>query len=262
MIRILLVDDQDLFCEILKTSLQKEPDLKVVGRARNGKIALEKIERLRPDIVLMDINMPVMDGLTATEKIVHNFPETKVIIVSGNEEESDRINAINAGAKSYLTKTAKTIEIIEQIHLVYQEFARELAPELGGTIVQFNQAKQEIQAYCHKMQQKLEQVEQTETEIKEYFGQLKTEQKELSEEIFEFKSSLESLVNEMRRSVKESNVHSTEINKLQTLLEGQLSYIHNLNKQFNLLRKYSLMALGIAGTALVISLINAILSPN
>jgi DNA-binding NarL/FixJ family response regulator len=261
MIHILLADDQDLLCEILKTSLEQQPDFQVIGRANNGKEALEKIDRFRPDIALIDINMPIMDGLTATEKIVHNFPETKVIVLSGSEGESDRINAINAGAKSYIPKTAKAIEIVEQIRTVYQEsFATKSEPELRETIMQLNQAKREIHDYLQHMQQKLDRVEHTEAEIQKYFGQLTIEQQELSEEMFGFKSDIESIVNDIRKTVKESNSHSTEINKLQNLLEGQLSYIHNLNKRFNSLRKYSLIASGIAGLALLVSLINVITS--
>ena len=121
MIRILLADDQDLLCEILQTSLESHLDLQIVGRANNGQVALEKVEILCPDIVLMDINMPVLDGLNATEKIVQNFPETRVIILSASDSESDRQDAMVAGAKSYISKTAKANDIINCIRSVYQE---------------------------------------------------------------------------------------------------------------------------------------------
>ena len=80
MIRILLADDQDLLCEILQTSLESQLDLQIVGRANNGKTAIEKVDILRPDIALIDINMPVMDGLAATKKISRNFPETNPLL--------------------------------------------------------------------------------------------------------------------------------------------------------------------------------------
>ena len=135
MIRVLIVDDQNFVCEILQTSLESQPDLQVVGRANNGEIAIEQIEILDPDIVLMDINMPVMDGLTATQKIVRNFPQTNVIIFSNSDEDFLRQNAINAGAKSYFSKTAKTNEIIAQIRLIYQKYS-DILPELKlGRIV-------------------------------------------------------------------------------------------------------------------------------
>jgi DNA-binding NarL/FixJ family response regulator len=263
MIRILLADDQDLLCEILQTSLETEADLQIVGRANNGQVALEKIDRLHPDIVLLDINMPVMDGLTATEKIVHNFPETKVIVLSGSEDELLRANAIHAGAKSYIPKTAKASDIVEQIRLVYREnhfTESESQPELTATIMQLNQVKQEIQAYMKQIQLKLNQVDHTEAEMREHFGQLESKQGELSKEIVEFKSDVETILNDIRRTAKNSNYYSTEINRLQTLIEGQLSYIHNLNKRFSFLRKSLLAAFGIGGIALVISIINLILN--
>lgn len=261
MIRILLADDQDLLCEILQTSLEQQPDFQIVGRAKNGQEAIEKVDRLRPDIALVDINMPIMDGLVATEKIACNFPETKVIVLSGSEGQTDRLNAINAGAKSYISKTAKAIEIVEQIRLVYQDsFIAKTEPELEETIMQLKQTKQEIYDYLQQVQQKLSHVQQTEVKMQQHFRQLKTEQQELSEEMLGFKSDIESTVNDLRKAVKESNSHSSEINKLQTLLEGQLSYIHNLNKRFNWLRKYFLIVSGIAGVALIISLLSLISS--
>jgi DNA-binding NarL/FixJ family response regulator len=261
MIRILIADDQELLCEILQTSLEKEVDLQIVGRANNGQEALEKIARLRPNIALIDINMPIMDGLTATEKISHTFPETKVIVLSGSEGESDRINALNAGAKSYVPKTAKAIEIIEQIRLVYrQDLATESEIKLEDKIIQLNRIKQDIREYCQIIDQKIEKLEQTQTTFQQDFARLKTEQKQRSEEMFSFKSNIESMVKDFDRSAKKSKYHTTEINKLQTLLEGQLSYIHNLNKRFNLLRKYSLIASGIAGIALLFSFLGLIVS--
>jgi DNA-binding NarL/FixJ family response regulator len=262
MIRILLADDQDLLCEILQTSLETEPDLQIVGRANNGQVALEKIDRLHPDIVLLDINMPVMNGLTATEKIVHNFPETKVIVLSGSDDELLRANAIHAGAKSYIPKTAKASEIVEQIRLVYREnhFVEEVEPEITETIMQLNQVKQEIQAYMKQIQLKLNQVDHTEAEMRQHFGQLENKQGKLSEEIVGFKSNVETILSDIRKTAKNNNYYSTEINRLQTLIEGQLSYIHNLNKRFSFLRKSLIAALGISGIALILSIINLILN--
>ncbi len=257
MIRILLADDQDLLCEFLQTSLGTEPDLQIVGHAKNGQIALEKVEQLRPDIVLIDINMPIMDGLTATEKIVHKFPETRVIVLSGSEDSLHRSNAINAGAKSYISKTAKASNIVEEIRAVYQE-GRIIEPKsaLTETIVQLNQVKQEIEDQIKQIQLKLRQVEQAETEIKQDYGQLENRQEDLSKEIFDFKSDFNTILGDLRRKVKDSNSHSTEINRLQTLVEGQLSYIHNLNKRFDSLHKYFVIAASIAGIALLFSIIS------
>ena len=256
MIRILLADDQDLLCEILQTSLESEPDLQIVGQANNGQIALEKIDLLRPDIVLIDINMPVMDGLTATEKIVQDFPETKVIVLSGSEGGYNRTHAIRAGARSYISKTAKTSEIIEQIRLVAQEdIILDLNPGIAEAMSQLNQTKQEIQNYVRQVELKLNKVEQAEIEIKKYFGFLKSEHGELAEEIKGFRADLESVADDVRQAVKESKQHSTEINRIQTLVEGQLSYVHELNKRLKYFRKYTIAVSAVTVVALIIAVI-------
>ena len=236
MIRILLADDQDLLCEFLQTSLESKPDLQIVGRANNGQVVLEKTDMLRPDIVLIDINMPVMDGLTATEKIVQNFPETKVIVLSGSDVEFDRVRAINAGAKSFIPKTAKAEEIVSQIRLVHQK-GHIASPEsnLTGSLMQIHQAKQEIKQYLEKSNY---------------------QQKKLSAEVTEFKSTLESLMGDLHKIDKESIRHSTEINRVQTLVEGQLSYVHSLKKRNQSLRKYLFIVSAIAGISLLFSIIS------
>ncbi len=260
MIRILLADDQDLLCEILQTSLETEPDLEIVGRANNGELAIEKIDILRPDIALIDINMPVMDGLKATEKIIQNYPETKVIILSGSDRESDRLDAINAGAKSYITKTAKAKEIIEQIRQVYQEsYMASPKLEITESIMQINQVKQDIKNYVHQVQQKLNQFEHTEANIKQCFGKLENEQGELSEEIISFKSNVECMLDDLRISVKESKQQSSEISRIQTLVEGQLAYIHNVNNRIKYFRKYLMIVSAVAVVALIVAIISLFL---
>ena len=257
MIRILLADDQNLLCEILKSSLEQEPDLKIVGRAKNGKIALEKVEQLRPDIALIDIEMPVMDGLTATEKITYNFPETRVIMLSGHEDESHRHSALKAGAKTYLPKSTQATEIIDEIRLVYQE-GRVGSPEseLTEIIMKLDRTKQEIQSHRNQVQQQLSRIKHTEAEFKQNFGILETKYGDLSEEIATFKLDVETTLNDIRRNAKNSNHLATEIKRLQTLIEGQLSYIHDLNKRFKFLRQSFLIASGVAAVALLISLVN------
>lgn len=257
MIRILLADDQNLLCEILKTSLEQEPGLKIVGRAKNGKIALEKVDQLRPDVVLIDIEMPVMDGLTATEKIVHDFPETKVIVLSASEEESHRLSALNAGAKSYLPKTAQASDIVDEIRLVYNEGrVASSESELNQMILQLDHTKQEIQGHIKQVQQKLNRMEHTEAQFKRHLSKLETKQENLSEEISTFKLNIEATLSDIRRNTKDSNHFSTEIKRLQTLLEGQLAYIHNLNKRFKFLRQSFLIASGVAAIAFLFSLVN------
>ena len=257
MIRILLADDQDLLCEILQTSLESQSDLQIVGRANNGEIAVEKVDVLRPDIALIDINMPVMDGLAATRKIAENFPETKVIILSGSDEKLDFDSAMKAGAKSYISKTAKANNIINQIRSVYHK-SHIASPEseLSEIMMQINQVKREFQDYAQQVDRKLKRVEHTETKLKHFFDSLSNKNGKLPIESNSLKSTIEPIIQDLHRVVKESKHHSTEINRIQTLLEGQLSYVHNLNKRAKNIRQYLWAACGLAGLALILSIIS------
>ncbi|HHP7232909.1 MAG TPA: response regulator transcription factor, partial [Xenococcaceae cyanobacterium] len=98
MTRILLVDDQNLILELLQMRLESEPDLEIVGLANDGKMAIQQVEKLQPDIVLLDLAMPVMNGLAATEIIRDRFPQTKIVILTGNEDPAYLAKALKAGA--------------------------------------------------------------------------------------------------------------------------------------------------------------------
>ena len=118
MIRLLLVDDQELVCQGLKAMLTLESDLEVVGVANNGQTAIEQVEMLQPDVVLMDIRMPMMDGREATRIICQRFPDTKVLVVSTFDEDDYIAHAIQAGAKGYLLKDMPVEELAQAIRLV------------------------------------------------------------------------------------------------------------------------------------------------
>lgn len=106
MIRILLVDDQNLVQQGIKSLLEKDPVIEVIGTVTDGRSAIRQIDLLRPDIVLLDIEMPGMDGITATKYISHLAPETKIIILSSHEDKKYLTQALMAGAKAYLLKTS------------------------------------------------------------------------------------------------------------------------------------------------------------
>ena len=118
MTRILLVDDQTLICEILQTRLEAERDFQVVGYANNGQKAIQQVEALRPDVILMDIEMPGMNGLTAVEIIKDRFPQTRIIVLSGNEDADLLVKALKAGAQGYLVKTNKAEDLANTIRSV------------------------------------------------------------------------------------------------------------------------------------------------
>jgi len=106
MIRILLVDDQNLVQQGIKSLLEQDQNFKVIGTVEDGKSAIKQISLLRPDIVLLDIEMPGMNGITVTKYINHFLPETKVIILSSHEEKKYLVQSLVAGARSYILKSS------------------------------------------------------------------------------------------------------------------------------------------------------------
>jgi DNA-binding NarL/FixJ family response regulator len=104
-IRILLADDQKVFVESLKTYLEESSqELKVIGLAANGQEVIEAVERDRPDIVLMDVRMPVVDGVEATKVIHKKYPEVKIVMLTTFDDEEYLHTALNHGASGYLLK--------------------------------------------------------------------------------------------------------------------------------------------------------------
>ena len=115
MIRVLVVDDHVLFAEALSAMLDAEPAVEVVGLATNGADAVEQAERLEPDVVLMDISMPGLDGFEATRRILAQRPATRVLIVTGSDASQDVAAAREAGAAGYVTKDQIGAELIDAI---------------------------------------------------------------------------------------------------------------------------------------------------
>jgi DNA-binding NarL/FixJ family response regulator len=118
MITILLVDDQNLIRQGLKALLELEPDLAVVGEAENGEIAIERVKQLQPHVVLMDIRMPVMDGVTATREICQQFPHVNILVLTTFDDDNYVAAAIKYGAKGYLLKDTPSEEIASAIRAV------------------------------------------------------------------------------------------------------------------------------------------------
>ena len=114
--RLLIVDDHDLIRESTRLMLEGVPDLEVVGEAVNGRHALELCRQLRPDLVLMDVRMPDMDGLTATREIKKEMPAISVLMVSAYESVDYRRDAARAGATDYILKDAERYQLLEAVH--------------------------------------------------------------------------------------------------------------------------------------------------
>jgi DNA-binding NarL/FixJ family response regulator len=103
-IRVLLVDDQALFRESLALLLSAQPDLIVAGEAANGEAAIEQAARLEPHVVLMDLRMPILDGVAATRRLRADYPEIQVIALTTFDDDADVFAALRAGAIGYLLK--------------------------------------------------------------------------------------------------------------------------------------------------------------
>lgn len=114
-IRVLVVDDEPLFMEMLQALLEVEPGIEVVGKAQHGKRAVELTRELRPDVVVMDISMPVMDGIDATREISARNPTTNVLILTGGANIAEIDKARTAGAAGYLTKDRIAGELVAEI---------------------------------------------------------------------------------------------------------------------------------------------------
>lgn len=116
---LLLVDDQKLFVESLRYVIEgTAPDMEVLGVASNGIEAVALVERLRPDIVLMDVKMPEMDGVDAARLISSRYPETKVVMLSTFMDEEYLRSSLERGAKGYILKSISTDELLEAIRAV------------------------------------------------------------------------------------------------------------------------------------------------
>jgi DNA-binding NarL/FixJ family response regulator len=114
-IRLLLVDDQALFREGLRTLLSLYSDLEIVGEAANGQEAVQQVEDLQPDVVLMDLRMPVLDGVAATRRLKEIQPSSRVIILTTFDDDEHVFDGLRAGAVGYLLKDVASEKLVEAI---------------------------------------------------------------------------------------------------------------------------------------------------
>lgn len=232
MIRILLVDDQALLCEVLKTWLEVEEDFQVVGIAHNGEEAIAKVEILQPDIVLMDIDMPHMNGINATQIIGDRFPQTKVIFLSGHDDDEYLGKSMRSGGKGYLLKNTTAEELAQKIREVNDNVnLLQIPSNLDDSGVLNLKLEELISTYKQKFQKQLEEY-QNSVEDLEQIKQLdrKYQQRlsaleawirdnqglKLSELDQKYKSTWES----MRQEIVNVNTQLSETNR-------------NLSSQFN-----------------------------
>jgi len=115
MIRIVLCDDQEIVCEGLNKILGTDPEIKILGIAHNGEEAIKLVEKHHPDLVLMDLKMPVMNGIIATRKIHDLYPYVKILVLTTFDDDEWLFDAIRSGAAGYLLKDTPRQELIRAI---------------------------------------------------------------------------------------------------------------------------------------------------
>ncbi|MDP9404673.1 MAG: response regulator transcription factor [Actinomycetota bacterium] len=137
-IRVLIADDQALFRRGLHVVLDTEDGIEVVAEAENGEEAVERARELAPDVVLMDVRMPRLDGIEATRRVRSEVPTTKIIMLTVSDEEDDLYEAIKAGANGYLLKEISVEEVAESVRAVMQGQSL-LSPSMASKLLnEFN----------------------------------------------------------------------------------------------------------------------------
>lgn len=119
-VKLLIAEDQRLFRQSLKLLLEREPDLRVVGEATDGREAFDLTMKLKPDMVLMDVDMPKLDGVTATRLIRGCLPDVKVLMLSVHDDDARIVAAVQAGASGYILKDADHKEFLRIIRGTYK----------------------------------------------------------------------------------------------------------------------------------------------
>jgi DNA-binding NarL/FixJ family response regulator len=134
-IRVLLVDDHALFRRGLLLVLESEDGIEVVGEAEDGEEAIRKAEELAPDVVLMDVRMPRVSGIQATQRLAESLPTTRIIVLTVSDEEDDLYEAIKAGATGYLLKEISIEEVADAVRAVMQGQTL-ISPSMASKLIQ------------------------------------------------------------------------------------------------------------------------------
>lgn len=158
-VRVLLVDDEEIVRYGLKAIAQGSPDIEVIGEAGNGEEAIAQAQTLQPDVILMDISMPGVDGVAATQQIRQAQPDAKILILTTHDEPQYLIEAIQQGAAGYLLKNTPPSDFVQSIRQAHKGYMQ-IGPGLGQLLCQ------QLKAPSHQPQiEKLKHVTPREQDV-------------------------------------------------------------------------------------------------
>lgn len=267
MIKILIVDDQNFTRQALQAILETEADFEVVGKATNGMEALKYLEQSQVDIIIVDLEMPQMNGLTVTQRIKERFPLTKVIILSSHDDKKSINAAVEAGAKGYLLKSTSAQEIVDTIRAIQRGYFQ-LGPGLfekllSHLIQEKEQATQNLSELENKYAESMTKLEEkilsrNEGQRQELYREIELQIENLKQDFrsglenFQYQvgnqlqSGLEDANNKFNKSIPSMHNIETKIDRrnieqqryINTLFVGNKQNLYKLEKQINSLRHF------------------------
>lgn len=233
MIRVLVADDQNLIRQALQIYLENEGDIRVIISVDNGMKAIEEIEKHSPDVAVIDLEMPGIDGLTTIKIICQRFPQTKVLVLSSHDT-TDYINqALQAGANGYMLKNSSAEELAKVIRSVAQGYFQ-LAPGLYEKISKNlgNNNSQKSDNLEQKFQNRLEDIEVRFTQL------IDSENSELREQINQqIDSEINKIRNEMLMDI-DVNLNDIKAEVEQGLRVFQQKVFQQMQEEWNSFRGY------------------------
>jgi DNA-binding NarL/FixJ family response regulator len=225
MINVLVVDDQNFTHRLIETYLEPETDIKIVGFAEDGQAAIDQVQSLKPDIVLMDVEMPRMDGLKATKIITQNFIATKVLILSVHDNEQHLSKALRSGAKGYLLKTTTAQELSHAIHYVnqgYFQLSLELTEKYLHKIAKSQSEVQDNSEFSKKLNYLYKSLNKLESNFKKISGNNQTD----------IDPKIEGIIQKAMASLNERDSHlQFKVDRMkynQKRLENKLGYLFKI----------------------------------
>ncbi|MCL6573170.1 MAG: response regulator transcription factor [Bacillus sp. (in: Bacteria)] len=153
-IKVLIVDDHYLFIRGIESILMEDDSLQVIGKAYNGKEAHEMAKELKPDVILLDVNMPVLDGLQALKIIIKETPEVNVLMLTINDNDDQLLEALKSGAKGYLLKDLLPNELLTFVHMAYRGesvISGHMAGNIIGNLTKTNTASEQTKLAAKKL---------------------------------------------------------------------------------------------------------------